>query len=169
MTTRNLRLRSFIIVGCALAMLHVAGGCAYYNTFYNIKRNFKVAEKQSARAQVSQQPGQPTQPARPGQPSPGNVPIQQYQTILQSCAKLLEYYPKSRWIDDALMIMGVSYYRTEEYARAERKFTELLTIFPNSKHVEMSIAWRARALLAQDKYDEAEAVLPGAESKLTSP
>ena len=169
MTTRNLRLRSFIIVGCALAMLHIAGGCAYYNTFYNIKRDFKVAEKQSARAQVTQQPGQPTQPARPGQPSPGNVPIQQYQTILQSCAKLLEYYPKSRWIDDALMIMGVSYYRTEEYARAERKFTELLTIFPNSKHVEMSIVWRARALLAQDKYDEAEAVLTGAESKLTSP
>ncbi len=169
MTTRNLRLRSFLLVGCALATLVFASGCAYYNTFYNIKRDFKTAEKQSARAHADQPAGQLVQPTRPGQPAPGNIPIQQYQTILQSCAKLLEFYPKSRWIDDALMIMGVSYYRTEEYARAERKFTELLTIFPNSKHVEMSIVWRARALLAQDKYDDAEAVLIGAESKLTSP
>ncbi len=169
MITRIQKLGPYIIVGCALATLLLASGCAYYNTFYNIKREFKAAEKQSARAEAAQPVGQPTQPARPGQPAQSAIPVQQYQTILQSCAKLLEFYPKSRWIDDALMIMGVSYYRTEEFARAERKFTELLTIFPNSKHVEMSIVWRARALLAQEKFDEAEAVLTGAESKLITP
>jgi len=166
MTTRINKLNFILLVGCAAAFLLIVGGCSYYNTFYNIKKEFRAAEKQTARTEVVQPIGEP---ARPGQPPTGSIPVQQYQGILQSCAKLLEYYPKSRWIDDALMIMGISYYRTEEYARAERKFTELLTIFPTSKHVEMSIVWRARALLAQEKFDEAEAVLTAAENRLASP
>lgn len=166
MTTRINKLNLNLQIGCAAAILLFIGGCSYYNTFYNIKKEFRAAEKQTARTEVAQPIGEPT---RPGQPPTGSIPVQQYQGILQSCAKLLEYYPKSRWIDDALMIMGISYYRTEEFARAERKFTELLTIFPNSKHVEMSIVWRARSLLAQEKFDEAEAVLTAAENRLATP
>ncbi|MBK6766904.1 MAG: tetratricopeptide repeat protein [bacterium] len=96
-------------------------------------------------------------------------PIQQYQGIIQSCGKLLEFYPKSKWIDDALMVMGISYYRLQDFPRAERKFTELVTIFPKSRHAEMASIWRARSLVAQSKLDLAEQVLANEESKFTSP
>lgn len=149
---------------CAAAL---TSGCAYYNTFYNIKKEFRAAEKQTAKLNVGtgalgQQAGNRD---RPGQ---NMGPIQQYQGIIQSCGKLLEFYPKSRWIDDALMVMGISYYRIQDFPRAERKFTELVTIFPKSKHVEMASIWRARALVAQEKLDQAEEVLIAEEAKFTA-
>lgn len=144
----------------------VHGGCAYYNTFYNIKKDFKAAERQQQKVLAT---GEATMPPRPGQPNQSSSSAQVYQNILQSCAKLLEYYPNSRWIDDALMIMGICYYRSDEFARAERKFTELLTIFPTSKHTEDALVWKARSLFAQEQLDVAEEFLSTAEVKLKSP
>ncbi len=154
-----------------LAFLLVCGsGCAYYNTFYNVKKDFRAAERQTKRsAQGPVQEPQGGQPNRPGQPSQGNVPVQQYQQVIQSCGKLLEFYPKSRWVDDALMVMGVSYYRLQEFSRAERKFTELVTIFPKSKHVESATIWRAKSLVAQNMLEDAERILRREENTLTSP
>lgn len=165
MTRGQKNKRHLLLACCAALTLVFAGGCAYYNTFYNIKQDFRAAEKQTQRAQAGQRAAAP----QSGQPMPGGVPVTQYQSILQSCAKLLEYYPNSRWIDDALMIMGICYYRTEEFARAERKFTELTSIFPNSKHVQMALIWRARALMAQEEFDAAESFLTASQSRLTSP
>ncbi len=147
---------AWIVIGTLLL-----SGCAYYNTFYNIKKDFRAAERQTKRAQQGAPRG-----SQPGGGSATGIPVQQYQGILQSCSKLLEFYPNSRWIDDALMVMGVSYYRTEEFARAERKFTELGTIFPNSRHAEEAVVWRAQALLAQNMSEAAENVLLGAQDNL---
>lgn len=159
------RIRTLLTVGIVTIALTATNGCAYYNTFYNIKKDFKAAERRVARAQIEQPP---SNAPRPGQPAQGASSAQAYQDILQSCAKLLEYYPNSRWIDDALMIMGVCYFRSDEFARAERKFTELTTIFPNSKHLEQAIVWRAKSLFAQDQLDLAEEVLTTSRSKLKS-
>jgi tetratricopeptide (TPR) repeat protein/uncharacterized protein (UPF0147 family) len=172
MTKRTGKAQRVILLAIlALSVLAVSGGCAYYNTFYNIKKEFKAAEKQTERALLGQQAAAQgtTQPGQQGQVGGGGIPAQQYQAILESCSKLLEFYPKSRWIDDALMIMGICYYRTEEYARAERKFTELLAIFPNSKHAQMAIVWKARSLVSQGSYDLAEELLIASESKLKTP
>lgn len=161
MSLTNRRVVLFVLIFGGLV---VTGGCAYYNTFYNIKKDFRAAEKQTQRAQqASPQPGQ----QRPS--GSAGIPIQQYQGILQSCSKLLEFYPNSRWIDDALMVMGICYYRTDEFARAERKFTELASIFPDSRHSEEAIIWRAKSLLAQNKSEAAENLLLAAEDRLKNP
>ncbi len=172
MKLTRLQNRTFVLTLCAVVyMLAVGSGCAYYNTFYNIKKEFRAAEKQTQRAlagaTVPMTPGQPNQ--QMDRPSQILGPIQEYQAIIQSCGKLLEFYPNSRWVDDALMVMGISYFRVQEFSRAERKFTELVTIFPKSKHAEMAIVWRARSLVAQNKLDEAERVLLGDQAKLASP
>ncbi|MCB9357160.1 MAG: tetratricopeptide repeat protein [Calditrichaeota bacterium] len=153
------------------AFLFLISGCAYYNTFYNIKKDFQDAERQtkrSAQAQSAIAAPAPGQPNRPGQAGQGGVPLQQYQQVIKSCGNLIQFYPKSRWVDDALYVMGVSYFRIQEYSRAERKFNELIAIFPKSKHVEMATIWRAKSLLAQNKYDEAERVLKKDESIFVS-
>ena len=125
---------------------------AQYNTYYNVKKNFGEAEKvtrQNLRTQTDPN-------------SPPTVPISLYQNVIASGASLLEYYPECRWIDDTLILMGISYYRLSEYGRAERKFSELVTIFPASEHAPSATVWRARSIVKQGRLDEAETGLSGA-------
>jgi tetratricopeptide (TPR) repeat protein len=152
----------------AAATLLGIGGCSYFNTYYDVQKKFHEAERDNNRQQSNQAAGQPGgprpgQPGRPGLPPQSQQPqggaIDKYRKVIETAAKLLEYYPKSRWVDDTLLLMGISYYRLQDYSRAERKFTELITIFPKSKHVSEAGLWKARALVAEGRPDDAIALL----------
>ena len=53
-----------------------------------------------------------------------------YEEAIAKASKLLTFYPKSKYVDDALLIIGKSYYYMGEYSKAERKFQEIATGFP---------------------------------------
>ncbi|HEY3294371.1 MAG TPA: tetratricopeptide repeat protein [bacterium] len=160
----------FIAIFLSLLLL---SGCGYFNTFYNAKKQFGEAERDTraqqrqARRQQQQQPQQPNNPNAPpqqggsvppgagGAPGQSGVASEKYRKVIETSARLLEEHPKSRWADDALFLMGVSYYRLGDLPRAERKFTELMTLFPNSKLVSEATLWKARTLAAEKKKDDA--------------
>jgi TonB family protein len=93
-------------------------GCAYYNTFYNAKRSFKEGEKAQKNAAPS---------ARQ------NMGKGQYEDAIKKASKVLTFYPKSKWADDALFLIGRAYFNMGEYVKAKRKFEELEQSFPKSK------------------------------------
>ncbi len=117
-------------------------GCAYYNTFYNTKKHFTAGERARSRTAEGQ-----------------NVNTQDYKKCIETGSKLLELYPKSRWIDDCLLLMGKSYYWSKEYPRAQRKFEELITNFPGSKHVPEARLWLAETLVKMERSQEALSIL----------
>ena len=119
---------------------------SYYNTFYNIKKKFNEAER-IRRKNIREHQDPNTEPT---------IPISTYQVVIESGASLLEYYPDCRWIDDTLLLMGISYARLGEYGRAERKFSELITIFEDSEHLSMAYIWKARVIAEQGRAEEAE-------------
>ncbi|MBU0508867.1 tetratricopeptide repeat protein [bacterium] len=156
MRRRILPLLLLAVMGLAL----LTAGCAYYNTFYNAKRKFAEAERDNRNQPQPAQTQQPSPPRTPANPQGAGVQRdvrspEKYRKVLETCAKLLELYPKSRWVDDALYLMGVSYYRLGELGRADRKFTELTTLFPKSKHIPSAILFRARTLAEQTNRDQA--------------
>jgi len=140
--------RSIILVLLTAVALGAAlcGGCAYYNTFYNAKQKFAEAERETQRNQQQQTAAGTAQGAAQGTQQPRPVPMDKYRKVIETSAKLLEMYPNSKWVDDALLLMGISYYRLNDLARAERKFTELMTLFPNSPDVPAAVIWKARTL-----------------------
>ena len=81
--------------------------CAYYNTFYLARKDFNKAEEN-----------------RRNTPNP-QVQTALYTEAIKKASKLLEFYPKSKWVDDALLLIGKSYYYQAEFTKAERKFREL--------------------------------------------
>lgn len=159
---------AFVMILLAAAAAIFFSGCAYYNTFYNAKHKFAEAERETVQAASPQQNQTNSGGARPGTTQPRPVPMEKYRKVIETSAKLLELYPKSRWVDDALLLMGISYYRINDLNRAERKFTELVTIFPKSPHVGSAIIWKAQTLSDQKKYDEAVGLLAGSLDKLKS-
>ncbi len=91
--------------------------CAYYNTFYNAEKKFKEAQKIHKRTGLDE----PNRTANPV-----------YDDAIKKASKVLTFHSKSKWVDDALLLIGKSFYYKGEYNKAERKFQELLANFPKS-------------------------------------
>lgn len=89
--------------------------CAYYNTFYNAEKKFKEARKVH-RTSGSDEPSKRANP--------------KYDEAIKKASSVLTFHPKSKWVDDALFLIGKSFYYKGEYNKAERKFKELLVNFP---------------------------------------
>lgn len=128
-----------LVLGWLLALGH---GCAYYNTFYNTKRHFQAGERANRNVRAGQ-----------------SRDVQNYRKCIETGARLLELYPKSRWVDNCLLLMGKAYYRSDEFARAERKFEELISNFPRSKLIPEARLWLAEAFVQMKRSPEAVLVL----------
>lgn len=116
---------------------------AYFNTYYNAQRLFSEAE-----AEVFAQSD-----ARAGGRS-YLVPFAiqaatrtKFVSVIEKGSKLLQYHPDSKLVDDALLMIGKSYFYSDEDQKAERKFRELIDGYPDG-----GLASEARLLLACGKY-----------------
>jgi TolA-binding protein len=100
---------------CALLLT----GCAYFNTFYNAKKQFNTAEKAYRE--------------NPPELEISGSQREMYEQAIKKASKILVFYPESKYVDDALFLMGKAYFRMEEFGKSRRKFEELLANYPQSK------------------------------------
>ena len=119
-------------------------GCAYFNTYYNAKRYYNKAYHETVRN-------------RTGKPS--SKEKTNYEKAIEKSLKLIQYYPKSKYVDDALFILGKSYFYTQEYHKARRKFLELKVNYPESKFTLDNQLWLARSDLEMEQFFDAEQTL----------
>ncbi len=119
-------------------------GCAYFNTFYNAKKYYKLGYIETQKNMTGKVSGSERT---------------NYQKTIEKCAKILEFYPESKYVDDALLLMGKSYFHMGEYVKATRKFLELRTNYPASEYVIEASLWQARSQLQLQRFEEAEASL----------
>lgn len=113
----------------------VAGGCAYFNLFYNAEKAFSEAE---ALGREVDPRNQPTSQQR-----------QQYTRAIRKCRMLIDEYPESDLVDDALFLMGKSHLRLAEYSDAIRNFDIVMTNFSDSEFVEESLYLKSLAHLGR--------------------
>ncbi|EQB62647.1 MAG: hypothetical protein RBG1_1C00001G0226 [candidate division Zixibacteria bacterium RBG-1] len=98
-----------------LAVILFSFTCAYYNAFYLAQKNFEKAEENRKKSQSNPQ-----------------LQATLYTDAIRRASKILEFYPKSKWVDDALLLIGKAYYHQAEFTKSERKFQELIANFPKS-------------------------------------
>ncbi|SYZ72414.1 conserved hypothetical protein [Candidatus Zixiibacteriota bacterium] len=123
-----------------LTVLLYLSGCVYFNTFYYARKNFNSAESKRIQAEKK---------------GTKSVAQQEYKKALEKSQKVLDKYPKSSWIDDALFINGVSNYYLSDYSKAEKRFRELLADYPKSKYVKESQLYLAKSKLMMDEESDA--------------
>jgi len=115
-----------------LSALFLAG-CAYYNTFYNAKVAYadgiKLVESSNAAA------------AKP-----------RFEAAITKSAAVIKNYSRSRWVDDALFLVGECYFQLGEYPKAIVKFENLEAAFPNSSFRDDARFYRALALINDQEY-----------------
>ncbi|MFQ5628517.1 MAG: tetratricopeptide repeat protein [bacterium] len=128
----------FIILAILSSLLF---SCAYFNTYYNTKKYFKEALEENKKRTTDR----PTATER-----------QKFDQTISQASKVLQLYPNSKYVDDALLVLGESFYHIEEYRKAERKFQELIELFPNSEVIDDAQLWLAKTQLQLQRYDIAQ-------------
>jgi tetratricopeptide (TPR) repeat protein len=157
----------------------------YFNTYYNAARMYEEAEAEIEKNQASRtiDPNQASvevEPAMPegvpGEESDGDKEkmhrqiammesgapssaIMKLDKVIEKGSRILVNYPKSKWVDNALLLIGKSYYHKSEPLRAERKFQELLDRYPESNLVPEAILWLGKTYVRLEKYETAEGLL----------
>jgi outer membrane protein OmpA-like peptidoglycan-associated protein/TolA-binding protein len=82
-----------------------------------------------------------------------------FDKAIEKSAMVIQRWPKSRWVDDALYLVGASYYQEGQYDKAVREFDQLSLAFPNSGFVPRGELYRGLALLADRQYGTARVTL----------
>jgi len=123
----------WLVVAMFLLAPTLGAGCAYYNAFYNAKTAYSEAEKLGENIDPQDRP---TGAQRP-----------KYATAIAKCKIVLDEYPDSKYVDDALFLMGKCQFRLREYRKAIRNFDNVLTNFPKSKFTEEALFLKSVAHL----------------------
>ncbi|MDZ7335572.1 MAG: tetratricopeptide repeat protein [candidate division KSB1 bacterium] len=138
-------------------LLSFVSSCAYYNTFFNAKRYYNDAEKQRLKRLEDMTKRRGSSQQRSANPNkPSSLELQNYDKSIEKASKVLEFYPNSKYVDDALFLLGQCFYRKEEYNKAQRKFLELIQNFPNSEFFAASKLWYGKTNIELQEYDAAE-------------
>ncbi len=145
----------YLILKTLVFILLLSTGCAYYNTFFNAKKYFSEAEKErTKRLDKEKKRTQSSNNKNIDQPSASE--LKKYDEAIKKASKVLEIYPKSKYVDDALFLLGECFYRKQDYSKAQRKFLELIRNFPNSKFVSESQLWLGKTYIELQDYETAE-------------
>ncbi|MFC1730602.1 tetratricopeptide repeat protein [candidate division KSB1 bacterium] len=136
--------RKIIIIAVFGMLLNMTAGCAYYNVYYNAKKAYNDGLKAIEQSNAQK----PTPQA-----------ISHFNNAIEKSSKILALYPGNRWNDDALLLIGKSYYHMEQYANASVSLQDLIDNFPNSNLLAEARLYNANTLLRQDKFNLAESEL----------
>ncbi|MGH2569311.1 MAG: tetratricopeptide repeat protein, partial [Bacteroidota bacterium] len=129
---------------------------SYFNAYYNAKRIFDEAEEAVITAERAARGKAATGQRTTSLPA---TVRDKFNAVIDKCSSILSFYPQSALVDDALFLIGKSYYYQQDYLKAERKFSELVVQFPNSPLMLESQLWLGRALEKSNNDEAARAVL----------
>jgi cellulose synthase operon protein C len=145
-----------LLAGCSAIFGQRYGNfTAYYNTFYNAQRAFEREERTILRADppVERERFLPLFP-RPAQAARG----QELETAIRKAADVLRDHPSSKWVDDALLLIGKAYFYQGNYDAAAQKFRELLAL-EGDRLTDEAYLWLGRSLLEAEDYAGAAGAL----------
>ncbi len=130
---------------------------AYFNVYYNANRTFVEAEAELLEAEkVNRSKGLPSL-TEVGVPTPIK---QKFNVVIDKCSNILAFHSNSALVDNALFLIGKSYYYQAEYVKAERKFTELLAQYSGSDLRFESHLWLLRSMTKLNRHEEVLQQIP---------
>jgi TolA-binding protein len=93
----------------------VLSSCAYFNTVYNAKNYYREGRKSVKHDTLV-------------------TDSENFSKTIEKSTSIIVKYPGTRWIDDALFMMGASYYYKGDYSRSLEKLDFLIQNYPGSSY-----------------------------------
>ena len=141
-----------------IILLLIATGCntwnnftTYFNLYYNANDLFQKSEKQILEQKKDIFSIEPATI-----PPSANADLQK---VIEKCSNILQFSPNSSYVDDALMMLGKSFYYQKNYLKAQRKFEELISTQPNSDYVLEAQLWIGKCDMRLKQYSDGLTIL----------
>ena len=142
-------LTGLFLVGCGSSLKSSWNNfTAYYNTFYNARESFKSGLKKVKNQPVTIDPSSPVRI----HPSPNKAGYNDFQNAIDKGAQVLRRFPDSKWVDDAILLIGKSNYYRQEFYPALQKFEELINAGSSPEMISRAIIWKSRTQLDLKQY-----------------
>ncbi|MEO8210482.1 MAG: tetratricopeptide repeat protein, partial [bacterium] len=77
---------------------------------------------------------------------------------IERASKIIQFHSDSKFIDDAVLLIGKSYYIETDYYKSERTFKEFLSKFSSSIHADEAILYLGRTKVKLGKIEEGEII-----------
>lgn len=126
---------------------------AYYNTYYNaekaLEEGVRALDEQMTRQVVDQDVFLPLF----GGSGRAMSQRQPFEDAIQKGADILRKHPNSKWVDDAMMVIGEAWFHTRNYVGAGQKFQEVLTL--ESPLHDRARFWLARTYIVSGEFEAA--------------
>lgn len=123
---------------------------AYYNTYYNAKTFYEAGLAKGK-----------TIPDAKGTaniriyPSPGKAGMEDFRKAIDKGANVLRDHEESDFVDQALFLIGKSYFQRGEYFSAIQKFEELLQVAQEAELQESAVFWLSRTMFEMELHQDA--------------
>lgn len=147
-------MNKFIKILFVTAFAALLGGCSiwydfstYFNIYYNTKDAFNQAEKLIYAQKRSVFSNEELL-------IPGNA-SQLLTKVNEKCSKILQYHKKSSYVENALMMIGKTFYYQRNYLKSLRKFQELKITQPDEDIDLETDLWIGKAQIALKNFDKA--------------
>jgi len=79
--------------------------------------------------------------------------------VIERCSKIIQYNKNTRFLDDAVLLIGKSYYYMGAYLQAERKFSEFLSKLTKSEFSDEALLYLGRTKLRLGSKEEGVKIL----------
>ena len=109
-----------------MVLLFVFSSCAYFNTFYNARQYFEQAEKQRLE--------------KAGESIPPGA-IDAYGKVIDKSQYVIDKYPDSKLVKEALLLIGMSRFHRKEYRIAETVFKQYVETYADD--IDQAEYWLA--------------------------
>lgn len=129
---------------------------AYFNTFFKSKQDYDEAFDEYRSSLISVY-NRKLDSLNMTVPVSGNVK-EKLDKAIERSSKIIQFHKNSKFIDDAVLIIGKSYYLLTDYFKAERTFNEFLSKFSSSVLADEAILYLGRTKVKLDKITDAETI-----------
>ncbi|MBT3231274.1 MAG: tetratricopeptide repeat protein [Calditrichaeota bacterium] len=133
----------------SLSLIFTLTSCAYYNYLYNAKQSY--AEGEEKRREQIDEPQSGKKKKAP----------KEFQNVIESAGRMLDFYPDSKWEEEALFLLAKAYYRTGKFRNSIGKVDELLGKYPDTFFTNEAILWKGMSLFHVVQPDSARQLLTG--------
>jgi len=119
----------------------------YFNLYYNTATIFEDAEKEILAQKKDLFSNEPL--VVPGTAKTNLV------KVVEKASKLLQFYSNTSYVDEALMMLGKSFYYQGNYQKAQRKFEELLVTNPDDETSTEAGLWISKCMFELKEFASA--------------
>jgi TolA-binding protein len=147
-----------------LLLLVVVTGCSvwdsfttYFNLYYNTIESFEKAEEQIYAQQRSLFSTEPLTV-----PGTANTELEK---VIEKCSAILQFHSETGYVEDALLMLGKSFYYQNNYQKAQRKFEELVASQVEGDYELEAELWIGKCQMKLKHYNDALSTLHSVRQK----